>query len=86
MLQTHYGRYVVDKILINLIGMMVDSPEEIKVQEANFGDKIVYGIAVSKADIGKLIGKNGRNIDAVRTLFNAFSGKTGVKYSVEVID
>jgi predicted RNA-binding protein YlqC (UPF0109 family) len=43
-------------------------------------------VKVSKADMGKVIGKDGRIAKAIRTIVKAAGNKTGVKYSVVILE
>ena len=43
-------------------------------------------VNVSEADIGKVIGKYGRIAKALRTVLSASAGKTGKRYTLEILD
>jgi len=66
--------------------MIVNNPSDIKVElkEINetFFEVIVYAI---NNDIGKLIGKNGNMINAIKTILNGCKAKNGISYRVQVI-
>ena len=50
------------------------------------GEKaLVFEIKVAESDIGKVIGKHGRIINAIRTLVRAAAVKEGMKVSIELI-
>ena len=65
-----------------LVGKLVDDKSAVKV-EIN-GD--VINITVSKEDMGKLIGKQGRTAKALRTVIKAAGAKEGKNYTVEMTD
>ena len=65
-----------------LVGKLVDDKSAVKV-ELN-GD--VINITVSKEDIGKLIGKQGRTAKALRTVIKAAGAKEGKNYTVEMTE
>ena len=72
------------ELVERIVQALVDEPEGVNVGEID-GDTVrLLEIRVSKQDIGKLIGKKGKNIDALRTIVSA-AGK-GSKYMVEVIE
>jgi len=41
---------------------------------------------VAKEDMGKVIGKKGNTINAIRTILNAGSGKVGKRYMLELVE
>jgi len=43
-------------------------------------------VRVAKTDIGKVIGKRGRTVQAIRTILGAAAGKTGKRYVLEIVD
>ena len=65
-----------------LVGKLVDDKSVVKV-EIN-GD--VINITVSKEDMGKLIGKQGRTAKALRTVIKAAGAKEGKNYTVEMTE
>ncbi|HIW03252.1 MAG TPA: KH domain-containing protein [Firmicutes bacterium] len=65
-----------------LVGKLVDDKGAVKV-EIN-GD--VINITVSKEDMGKLIGKQGRTAKALRTVIKAAGAKEGKNYTVEMTE
>ena len=69
-----------------IVKALVDDPAEVNITEIT-GDKItLYELRVSKADIGKVIGKRGRTASAIRTLINAVSTKQGKRAELEIIE
>jgi len=55
-------------------------------KETESENTVILELTVSKGDIGKIIGKRGRNIDAIRTILGAVSGKTRKRYMLEIIE
>jgi predicted RNA-binding protein YlqC (UPF0109 family) len=74
-----------DVILI-IAQALVDHPEQVTVNEINSGDTFVYELTVAKGDLGKVIGKQGRTADAIRTLLGAIAGKTRKRLMLELVD
>ena len=69
-----------------IVKALVDDPSEVYITEIT-GDKIThYELRVSKADIGKVIGKRGRTASAIRTIINAVSTKQGKRAELEIIE
>ena len=69
-----------------LVKLIVDNTEEVEVTETSGKQTIVFGVRVPKEDFGKIIGKHGKNIQAIRTLVNAVSAKAGKRATIEVIE
>lgn len=67
-----------------IVGALVDFPEEVEIQENEGTTMTLLQIRVSKEDVGKLIGKKGKNISALRIIV-AGAGK-GRRYMVEVLE
>lgn len=66
---------------------LVDKPDEVNVVPVEDDETIVFELTVGDGDYGKVIGKKGRNISAVRTILFAINAKEGGKRArLEVID
>ena len=75
------------KDLITEIGKaLVDQPEEVSVNEMGAGDTIIMEVRVAKTDIGKVIGKQGRTVQAIRTVLRAAAGKSRKRYILEIVE
>jgi predicted RNA-binding protein YlqC (UPF0109 family) len=46
----------------------------------------VLEISVAKSDMGKVIGKQGRNAQAIRTILSAAAGKAKKRYLLEIVE
>lgn len=64
---------------------LVDQPDAVDVREVEGTSTLTYEIVVAEDDIGKVIGKQGRIINALRTIVKAAATKNGKKVYVEVI-
>ncbi|MDH5174821.1 MAG: KH domain-containing protein [Elusimicrobiota bacterium] len=73
------------ELLMLIVKQLVDNPEKVKVKEVKGEQNIILELSTAKEDIGKVIGKQGRTIKALRTLLNAASVKTGHRVTLEVI-
>ena len=75
------------KDLIALIAKaLVDAPEEVVVTEINGTQSSVIELKVSKGDIGKIIGKQGHTVMAIRTILSAASMKSKKRCILDLIE
>ena len=65
---------------------LVDEPEKVEVRETESEQGTVLELGVSKEDLGKIIGKQGRTARAIRTLLGAVSAKTKKRVVLEIIE
>lgn len=65
---------------------LVDHPEEVKVSETIGEQNSVIELRVSRADLGKVIGKQGATAQAMRTLLNAASAKVRRRAILEILE
>ena len=76
-----------DKLLEDMIKAIVDKPDEVNVTATESENTIIYELTVGDGDLGKVIGKKGKNINAVRTLLSAANAKDGGKRAIlEIIE
>ena len=81
------GRIAMKAFIETIIKQLVDKPEEVDVQTVDTDEFIVYELTVGDGDYGKVIGKRGRNISAIRTILFAINAKEGGKRArFEIID
>ena len=69
----------------NLVKALVDSPEEVDIRQTEGDSVIILEVKVGNDDIGKVIGKEGRIANAIRTLVKAAAAKLDKKATVEII-
>ncbi|MGC8490626.1 MAG: KH domain-containing protein [Syntrophobacteraceae bacterium] len=65
---------------------LVDNPEKVKVSEIEGEQTSVIELRVSKEDLGKVIGKQGRTARAMRTILSAASTKIRKRAVLEIIE
>ena len=65
---------------------LVDNPEQVSVEEVQGDHTTVFELRVAKSDLGKVIGKSGRNADAIRTILGAVSAKERKRAILEIVD
>jgi len=65
---------------------LVDRPEAVSVSEIPGDRVIVFKLRVAKDDIGKIIGKQGRTADAIRTILTAVAAKERKRAVLEILE
>ena len=66
---------------------LVDNPEDVVVEEMITEEKkYTLTLQVKREDIGKVIGKQGKTAQAMRTLLTAVSAKEGKRAMLEILD
>ena len=65
---------------------LVDQPDQVKVSEVEGEKTSVIELTVSKEDLGKVIGKQGRTARAIRTILSAASTKIRKRSVLEIIE
>jgi len=65
---------------------LVDVPEKVAVTADDSGDDMIIRIACEKGDVGKLIGKKGKTVAAIRALANGTVRRGGKRINVEILD
>ncbi len=65
---------------------MVDQPDQVSVKEIKGDRLVVYELKVAKSDIGRIIGKQGRNADAIRTILKAVAAKLRKRVLLELVE
>ena len=63
---------------------LVDNPDEVVVTESMKGEDTLIELKVSPADMGKVIGKQGRIAKAIRSVVKAAASKEDKKVIVEI--
>ena len=65
---------------------LVDYPDQVSVNEIQGDMLVVYELNVAKSDMGKIIGRKGRNVDAIRTILRAVAVKLRKRILLELVE
>ena len=66
---------------------LVDNPDDVSVESFEEDDgTVVYELRVAEDDVGKVIGRSGRTVNALRTVVRAASVREGRRVLVDVVD
>jgi predicted RNA-binding protein YlqC (UPF0109 family) len=71
-------------LLTQMVKRLVDNPDRVEIAVNVGASTLMFEIAVDKADLGKVIGKRGQTIGAIRTIMMSAAGKIGKRVYVEV--
>lgn len=74
-----------DTLLKHLITSLVDEPDSVDINRRDEESVIAYEITVHTDDVGKVIGRQGRIIKAIRTVMRAAGSVNGEQVDVEII-
>ena len=74
------------ELIETMAGALVDNPEQVQVSEIEGGMTSIIQLWVAKPDLGKVIGKQGRNVHAMRTILSAVSTKIRKRVILEIIE
>jgi len=69
-----------------IVKHLVDKPDEVHITEIEGERTVVLELRVDSTDMGKIIGKRGQHANAIRTLLNAASKKTGRRVTLEILE
>ena len=73
-------------LIAYIVQAIVDNPEKVKISEITGSQSAVFELRVDKSDMGKVIGKKGRNINAIRTILKCASANANRRSTLEVIE
>jgi predicted RNA-binding protein YlqC (UPF0109 family) len=73
------------KELVELVAKaIVDHPDQVDVTQEDLGDQVVLRLRVAEEDMGRIIGKQGRIANALRTLLRVAAARQGTKAVLEI--
>lgn len=73
-------------LIVYVTKALVDLPEEVEVREVAGEKTTVYELKVGEGDLGKVIGKHGRTIRAIRTILSAAATKENKRAVLEILE
>ncbi len=74
------------ELVAYLARRLVDDPEAVRVEEAEEDGIVLLRLHVAADDRGKVIGRQGRIVRALRTLVRAGGVREGKRYQLEIVD
>ena len=64
---------------------LVDEPDQVEVREIEGSNSVILELSVAPDDMGRVIGKNGRVANAMRTLLRVIAAKQGRRVNLEIV-
>jgi uncharacterized protein len=75
-----------DQLISFIAQQLVDQPEDVIVSKIEGSHTTVLELQVAKGDIGKVIGREGRTAQAMRTILSAVSTKARKRAVLEIVE
>ena len=75
-----------ERFLDFVVRHLVEFPDEVLILKEDAPKKSVFRLQLRKSDIGKVVGKHGQTIAAIRNLLDAAAAKHGGRATVEIIE
>ena len=73
------------EVLETIIKNLVDDQEAVEVKEVEGEKNIIFEVKVAEGDMGKIIGRQGKIAQSIRTIIRAVSNRKNKKVTVEFI-
>ena len=74
------------ELLLYIAQNLVDNPEDVTVTERETESETVFELRVNSADVGKVIGRQGRIAKEIRALMRSVAQRQGKRISVDIVD
>ena len=79
------GRLTMKDLLETIVKALVDNPDAVSVREIQGEKSTILELKVNESDVGKVIGKQGRIINALRTILRSAAVKDGKIVQLELL-
>jgi hypothetical protein len=73
------------ELVESIVKKLVDFPDDIKISQETKDEGIVLKLSVKDEDKGRIIGKQGRTAEAIRSLLYVLATKQGTKAKLEIV-
>lgn len=75
-----------EEFLEYVMGRLVEFPEEVVLTRAETGRKVTFHVRMRQSDVGRVIGRHGQTIKAIRNLVNASAQRHGQRAFVQIVE
>lgn len=69
-----------------IVKNLVDHPDKVVIHEIQGTNTVILELTCDKGDIGKVIGKAGKTINAIRSLLMAVASRNGIRVNLEILE
>jgi len=76
----------VEEFLEYVIRHLIDYPDEMVLTRVDSGRKVIFNLQLRQSDIGKVIGKHGHTIEALRNLLAAAATRRGQRAVLHIVE
>jgi uncharacterized protein len=76
----------VDGLIQYIVKAVVDKPDQVELRASEVEGVKLYELKVAPEDVGKVIGRDGRTVNALRTLLATAAQRKGVKARLEILE
>ena len=76
----------VEEFLEYVIRQLIEYPEEMVLSKVEAPKKVIFRLQLRQSDIGKVIGKHGHTIDAIRNLLGAAAARHGQRVTLQIVE
>lgn len=73
------------ELVETIVKNLVDYPDEVDVQEVEGAASLVLELRVAESDVGRVIGRQGRVVNSIRTILQSLAAKEGKRVTLEVL-
>jgi predicted RNA-binding protein YlqC (UPF0109 family) len=76
----------VQQFLEFVIRHLVEFPDEVVITESPVGNTTVFRLVMRQTDVGRIIGRNGQTIQAIRALLSSSAARHNQRATLEIIE
>ena len=69
-----------------IVRQLVEFPDEVMLSEIPSGKFTIFRLQLRQTDVGRIIGRNGQTIQAIRALLSSAAARHGQKATLEIVE
>jgi hypothetical protein len=73
------------ELIEHIARSLVEDPSQVKVNEIEGSNSVIFELSVAPEDMGRVIGKGGRVANAMRTLLRVAAARQGKRVTLEIV-